>query len=113
MKTVFAAVTLALCGQAFAADGNYIATLADAHDRALQGRGTTADGVDAGKLVGFVIAVTDDSTLMQVVCLPSGVTYEQLVEVAKKSTREKPDQWHLPGHLLVQMALMKSFPCKK
>ena len=59
------------------------------------------------------MAVADDAIGIGVVCTPSQVSYEQLVAVTKKAIREQPDRWHVPGHIVVQMALMKAFPCKK
>lgn len=113
MKSLIAMLALVLCGQVFAADGNYIAKLAEAHERVTQGKGAGQDAFNYGRLEGFVIAVADEASLMGMLCTPDQVTYDQLVAVVKKAIREQPDRWHLQGYMVVQMALFKAFPCAK
>ena len=115
MRAVLAIAFLFLSSlaQAEGFDGNYLIMLAFAHDRAIEGRGSLEDAVNAGKLAGYVAAVADRAIFMKVVCYSSSVTYEQIIAVTKKSIRNDPASWNLPGFLVIQTALVDAFPCKK
>lgn len=112
-RAAFTSVLLIITPYGSCHDGNSIMQMAGAHDRAISGKGDTKDAVDAGKLIGFVSAVADGAIADGYVCLPPGVTYEQMVEVAKKSMRNMPAAWHMPAHTLIFAALLESFSCKR
>lgn len=112
LRALFFIFALSVSGWATAYDGKALLELAKSHDLALASRANIPQAVEAAKLIGYVSALTDEAALDQIICLPEGVSYEQLTEIAKKFIRSKPTLWHLPGHLLVQISLKEAFPCK-
>lgn len=46
-----------------------------------------------------------------IICLPSGVTVGQLVELSKRELNAFPENWHLPLTSIISLALFKAFPC--
>jgi hypothetical protein len=70
---------------------------------------------DKAICMGYVVAVADALNVGvggSKACFPNGLTYGQLVDVAKKSLSEHPDvSQHYEAFGLVARALIESFPC--
>lgn len=74
----------------------------------------------AGYVQGVVDADSIDVTINEITyrksatvyCLPKGNTYEQLIRVVAKYTKEHPEHWHWKGPNIIGVALMKAFPCE-
>jgi hypothetical protein len=49
----------------------------------------------------------------KLICKPSGVTTGQLRQVFLKYMRQHPENWHLPGSVLMLNALKGAWPCKE
>jgi hypothetical protein len=70
---------------------------------------------DKAICMGYVVAVADALTLGiggSKACFPNGLTYGQLVAVARKSLGERPEESrHYEAFGLVARALVESFAC--
>jgi hypothetical protein len=53
------------------------------------------------------------SPFYKVACLPTGVNYEQLLDVGIQVIRDNPRARHQPTKVLLFAAWMKTFPCPK
>ncbi len=78
--------------------------------------------VFAGTCFGYLIGIISaNETLRESgqlkkpgrVCLAEGVTADQLRQVFLKHMRQHPENWHLPGSVLMLNALKGTWPCKE
>ena len=92
--------------------GAQIIELGQAYDRIDAGRGSSADFQSSSLLIGYVSAIAD-ANFGVYACASSSVTTGQVVAVALKYIRARPEQWNLPGNLLVGAALSDAFPCRR
>lgn len=70
-----------------------------------------------GRCEGYIAGVVDTYEAFRTapakkVCLPPGVTMDQLRRVVKKSLEDNPAHLHQPAVALVVAALADGFPCK-
>lgn len=64
----------------------------------------------SGMLSGYVLGVIERDSNTSI-CVPDGVTVKQLVAIVKKYLAANPEKWNLPGHIVVFLALFRTFPC--
>lgn len=66
-------------------------------------------------ILGALYSATTVEELVGIkpVCVPSGVTNGQMVDIVLAYIRDNPTQRHLPGPQLILMARAAAFPCKK
>ncbi|MDB4223911.1 Rap1a/Tai family immunity protein [Granulosicoccus sp.] len=108
-----AAVVLALAttiGQANFYTGNELAEFcgtnqADRHDFANQ-------ALCSGYVIGVVDTITQLVFYDDKLCMPDGVTVEQLIKVVEKYMVDNPAKMHWPGAYFVEFAMLGAFPCK-
>lgn len=83
--------------------------------------GELIDAEGAAKCSGFIqgyqAAITQAANLYpnqkQVVCLPKGISIEQLARVIVNSLKEQPELLHIDGATMAVDAIRTVFPCKK
>ena len=121
--TARAFVALALCVLSFSVaaqsappltTGNGLLSLAEAYERAVQGRGSGNDGLFGGQFQGFVAGVAwtlDD--LDSLACVPDTATVGQIGAVVLQYLRQNPAQLHRASWVLAREALQKAFPCRR
>jgi len=61
-----------------------------------------------GFCYGYVAGVVD---MLYTVCLPDGMTRQQVIDVLTLWLRDHPEKRHLPASSLVAGALKEKFPC--
>ena len=80
------------------------------------------NGVDPTKLTtiqmmgglyasGYVLGVAD-SFNNDVICIPAGVSKQEIFAVVGKYLNEHPSGWHNPAPVEISVALHISYPCK-
>jgi hypothetical protein len=117
---MIAAVALMLSAGPASADyltGNKLLAKCRAHEKAQAAGGTTNDiqvAAAAMQCSGYVLGYVDGLlTHSDLVCLPDGITYEQILAVTLKHLKENPAQLHRPSGDLVMEALREAWPCPK
>ena len=103
MKRLLIALTAAL---AFSAQAQFVS------GNILHTRANSTETHDRIWAMGFITGVADayDEELF---CIPTGVNVSQLVDVTKDFIKRNPRERHLPAAMLVMLALVDTFPCKK
>jgi hypothetical protein len=66
-----------------------------------------------GMCIGFISGAANVYTYADSLCVPKNVTYGQIANIVEKYLNENPKSTHLPGELLVAMALEDTFSCPK
>jgi hypothetical protein len=76
---------------------------------------TSISQVDQGFCGGYIVATADIANGLKDidVCLPEGVTMQQVVDVAKKYLTDSPAERRYSAHSTVIASLRKAFPCPK
>jgi hypothetical protein len=110
LKLGFAAAGLMLLtGSAHAQENTYSANWALPGCRNLL-QGNNSDlyrqGHCSGVLRGIIFAASD-------ICLPAGVTGNQMVAVVVRYADQQPQRWHEFFAQLAQEALLKTWPCRR
>lgn len=70
---------------------------------------TWREGFAWGYVLGAVATLSDSD--VRYLCIPGGVTNEQIVAIVKKYLDGNPEWRHLPAHQIVYIAL-KNWQCK-
>jgi hypothetical protein len=98
-------------------DGNFL--LVSCHlgvrslDRTEKEAPGPADAFRAGYCMGLVAGVASVAQQSSHICPLHGVGNGQMVRVVTKFLEDRPKALHLPGFVLVEMALGDAFPCSK
>lgn len=66
-----------------------------------------AIGYINGVLDGYIVGVNSD------ICLGTGVTANQLVQITKNYLEKHPETWKYAARILVIFAISDVYPCKK
>lgn len=69
------------------------------------------DGRTYNPCTSYILGIVDGLAISNRVCLPSGATTDQIVQVAVKHLRNTPERWHLHATDLLEEALVSAFPC--
>ena len=60
---------------------------------------------------GFIMGAADAFPASNRICIPEGVTYEQVRDVVRKYLGDHPEKLQKLAHGLVEEAIRKAFPC--
>jgi hypothetical protein len=105
MKKAIALLSLIFSELSGAVDGNTLLKACTDEDRSN----------DKAFCMGYVVAVADALNVGiggSKACFPDGLTYGKLVDIAKKSLYERPEESrYYEAFGLVARALVESFPC--
>lgn len=102
---------IALASPASAAfvTGNKLVPLWQAHQRIQKSEQLqSSDYQNSAVLMGYVQGVCDTYD-----DLPEGVTIGQLVTIVGRYLDTHPEEWHLPGSIIVRKAMTEAFVNKK
>lgn len=66
-----------------------------------------------GKSSGYVWGIADVLNLSGGICIQNGVSRKQLSDIVSRYLVVHPEYRHLGAEIIVGMALMEAFPCKK
>lgn len=77
-------------------------------------RGSVADAMCIAYIQGLGSAYSfwDVRANLGKLCIPAGVTIDQMRAVIVKNLQERPDQWHRPFVVLSYEALIGAYPCE-
>ena len=103
MKRLLIALTAAL---AFSAQAQFIS------GNTLYERITSTNHGNIMWSMGYVTGVSDAYN-GEMFCVPQTVTVGQLTDMAKRALASRPQDRHLPADILIMLALVDVFPCKK
>lgn len=62
--------------------------------------------------MGYVTGVSDAYN-GEMFCVPQTVTVGQITDITQRSLSSRPQDRHLPADILIMLALVDLFPCKK
>ena len=103
MKRLLIALTAAL---AFSAQAQFIS------GNTLYERITSNNHGHTMWSMGYVTGVSDAYN-GDLFCVPQTVTVGQLTDITRRSLESRPQDRHLPADILIMLALVDLFPCKK
>lgn len=105
MKTIISLLAL-VSVMAHASPSSYYYTGNELHHQL----GDSSSYFNRGAGSGFIVGV-HDSNSGTFHCTPKEVKIGQIVDVVKQGLNNAPEHRHLPAHVLVNMILMKAWPC--
>ena len=75
------------------------------------GNAFTGGFLHRGACHGYVAGIASGLAVAGRICLPSGVTEEQLFLIAQGWLRAHPAELHRPAAVMISTAFIASFPC--
>lgn len=94
-------------------DGNDLLSFARGYEKIIRGEGEANDGMDCGMYMGYIAGAVDALLTAKKVSIPDRVTLKQHCMILKKYLESNPEYLHLPGDVLVEIALNRAFPKPK
>lgn len=83
------------------------------YDRVNQMRTVQADVQESAVMLGYIASVADQASVEGLTCLPRAATIGQLVAVTRNYLNAHPNVWDVSGTVVIRLALIDAFPCKK
>lgn len=74
--------------------------------------GITSDGQQTNIARGYVLGVTETLVSSKIICIPDGITRDQILDIMPMMLHARPQLRHLNANRLVASALHDVFPCK-
>ncbi|NIF85451.1 hypothetical protein F3J24_18265 [Comamonas sp. Tr-654] len=74
--------------------------------------GITLDSQQTNIARGYVLGVTETMVSSKVICIPDGITRDQILDIIPMMIYARPQLNHMNANRLVAVALQDIFPCK-
>jgi hypothetical protein len=71
------------------------------------------DEVCSGYVLGFTAGLMVPDTLRRSICMPKGVTEDQMLDVVRAYSKANPKDRQMPFRALVGNAYRNAWPCKR